>query len=353
MSAGLPDVAAPTDALRGVTHAVLRFAVAVTAAFVIAEVMGWWPSFVGAVLAAVLLASLPGRVNVRMALGLVAVMAAVAWLPYLLASLLRGVPIVLFGLLGLCMLLAFLALLHGRARLPAMLLLICLAVIPVVVMVAPAQAALLPWALLRGMALAMALVLGVQAVWPAIPSPRVAPAATALQAPPLTLALLSTAVMLPVLLFYLLFGLVDALPVIVTALMLVINFEPRQSARHAAALILGNLAGGLLGWCLHLALLTTPTLPFLVLLLWLVLLGYARCIVAGGVVGAVALVACNATLIIFGTALATGPASVMVWLTRVFQFAIAGAVALGLMHLLWGWLPRTTPTSRSVPAPPH
>ena len=78
-------------------HGVLRFAVAVTAAFVIGEVMQWWPSFLAAVLVAVLLASLPVRPTPRMALGLVMVMTVVAWAPYLLASLLRGTPIVLFG----------------------------------------------------------------------------------------------------------------------------------------------------------------------------------------------------------------------------------------------------------------
>lgn len=347
------NATAPSAGL-ATTHAVMRFAVAVTAAFVIGEVLRWWPSFLAAVLAAVLLASLPVRPTPRMAAGLVVVMAVVAWTPYLLASLLRGVPVVLFCLVALGMLLAFTALLLGRPKLPAMLLLICLAVIPVVVMTAPAQAALLPWALVRGMAVALALILLVHALWPVMPAQRAAPVAAPLGAAPWVLAVLSTLVMLPILLVYLLFGLVDALPVIVTTVMLVINFEPRQTARHAMALIVGNLVGGLLGWCLHLALLTTPTLPFLVLLLLLMSLGLAQRIVAGGAAGAVALVACNAALIIFGTALAPGPDSVMVWLTRLFQFALAGAFALGMMHLLWSRIaaaPAPPPTPTPHPPP--
>ncbi|MDF2816283.1 MAG: hypothetical protein K0S73_223 [Stenotrophomonas rhizophila] len=336
---------------RAATHAVLRFAVAVTAAFVMGEVLGWWPSFLAAVLAAVLLASLPVRPTLRMAVGLVAVMAVVAWLPYLLASLLRGVPVVLFGLVALGMLLGFHALLLGRPKLPAMLLLICLAVIPVVVLTAPAQAAALPWALVRGMALALGLILVTWAAWPALPPPRATPAHAPPGAAPWRLALLATGVMLPILLVYLLFGLVDALPVIVTTVMLVINFDPAQSARHALALILGNLAGGLLGWCMHLALLTTPTLPFLALLLFLVSIGFAQRIAAGGAAGAVALVACNAALIIFGTALATGPASVMVWLTRLTQFALAGAFALGMMHLLWQRFATVAARPAALPSP--
>ncbi|MFI8716741.1 DUF2955 domain-containing protein [Stenotrophomonas sp. NPDC077464] len=336
---------------RAATHAVLRFAVAVTAAFVMGEVLGWWPSFLAAVLAAVLLASLPVRPTLRMAVGLVAVTTVVAWLPYLLASLLRGVPVVLFGFAALGMLLGFHALLLERPKLPAMLLLICLAVIPVVVLTAPAQAAALPWALVRGMALALGLILVTWAAWPALPPPRATPAHAPPGATPWRLALLATGVMLPILLVYLLFGLVDALPVIVTTVMLVINFDPAQSARHALALILGNLAGGLLGWCMYLALLTTPTLPFLALLLFLISIGFAQRIAAGGAVGAVALVACNAALIIFGTALATGPASVMVWLTRLTQFALAGAFALGMMHLLWQRLATVAARPAALPSP--
>lgn len=334
-------------------HAVLRFAVAVTAAFCIGEALGWWPSFLAAVLTAVLAASLPVRPTVPMAAGLVVVMAVVAGLPYLLASLLRGVPVVLFGLVALGMLAGFAALLTGRPRLPAMLLLICLAVIPVVVLTAPSQAAVLPLALVRAMTLALALLLLVHAAWPATPARQPPTAATERAGEPARLAVLATLVMLPILLAYLLLGLVDALPVIVTTVMLVINFEPRQSARHAMALIVGNLAGGLLGWGMHLLLLTTPTLPFLALLMLLAMIGFGQRITADGPGGAVALVACNAALIIFGTALASGPTSVMVWLTRLTQFALAGAFALGMMHLLWHRKARRAPapsTSTSAAA---
>ncbi len=201
------------------------------------------------------------------------------------------------------------------------------------------------------MALALALILVTWAAWPAMPPPRATPAHAPLRATRWRLALLATGVMLPILLVYLLFGLVDALPVIVTTVMLVIHFDPGQSARHALALILGNLAGGLLGWCMHLALLTTPTLPFLALLLFLVSIGFAQRIAVGGAVGAVALVACNAALIIFGTALATGPASVMVWLTRLTQFALAGAFALGMMHLLWQRYATVAARPAALPSP--
>jgi len=337
---------------RALTHATLRFAFVVTAALVIGESLRCWPSFLAAVLAAVLLAGLPGRLTLRMGVGMLIVMAVVAGVPYIVATLLRGVPFILFGLVTLAMLLTFNALLIGRPKLPAILLLICLAVIPVVVLTAPAQALLLPWALVRGMGLALVLILLAQQIWPAAAAQRPAAAAAKLRGSPFTLAVLSTAVLLPILLAYLLFGLLDALPVIVTTVMLVINFDPAQSARHALALILGNLIGGLLGWCLYLVLLTTPNLLFLSMLLLTVLIPLGRGIAKGGPIGAVALVACNAALIIFGSALAAGPVSSVLWLTRLVQFALAGAFALSMMHLLWRCLPAPEAArTRSVPTP--
>ena len=152
---------------------------------------------------------------------------------------------------------------------------------------------------------------------------------------PLGMALLATAVVVPLMLVYLLFGLADALPVIVTTVMLVVNFDMQRSRVHAWVMILGNFAGGLLGLLMHAVLLTTPSLPFLAVLLFLVLLGFGQRIAAGGPAAAVALITCNAMLIIFGSAIASGPGSLSVWLARLFQFALAGAFAVGMMNLLW------------------
>jgi len=66
-----------------------------------------------------------------------------------------------------------------------------------------------------------------------------------------------------------------------------------------------------------------------------VLLGFGQRIVAGGPAAAVAVIACNAMLIILSSAIASGPSSLSLWLIRVFQFALAGAFAVGMMHLVW------------------
>lgn len=346
MNANAAHATAQADAT---VHATLRFAVGVTAAFVVCEAMQWMPSFLAPVLAAVLLANLPMRPPLKLGVVLILVMTAAALFAFAMASLLRGTPIVLFGAVALCMFLAFYAMVSGRQALPFMLLLICLATIPVVVMVAPAQAGILPMALIRGIALALVMIWIVYLPWPCTTAPSPKPAAKPSDATPLTRALLSTAVVMPVMLVYLLFGLADVLPVLVATVMLVINFDVQGGRMQALGMILGNFVGGLLGLLLHTVLLTTPSLPFLALLLFLVLLGFGQRIAAGGPAAAVAVIACNGMLIIFGSAIASGPGSLSLWLTRLFQFALAGAFAVGMMNMLWHrFLPQRS--SPSTPA---
>lgn len=354
--------AAPSTQDDARLHASLRFAVGVTAAFVVCEFLQWSPSFIAPVLTAVLLANLPIRPPLKMGLVLVLTMAMAAMFAFALASLLRGIPIVLFGLIGLCLFLSFLAMVSGRPALPFMLLLICLATIPVLVMVAPAQAGALPMALIRGIALALLVIWAAYLPWPRVAARVPAPAtAPGIAASPLTRALLSTAVVMPLMLVYLMFGLTDALPVLVATVMLVVNFDLQSGRVQATAMILGNFAGGLLGLVLHALLLATPSLPVMALMLFLVLLGFGQRVAAGGPVAAVALIACNAMLIIFSLAIASGPGSLALWLGRLFQFALAGAFAVGMMNLLWHRTfpvrpprpDRDRPGSGADPAPQH
>ena len=317
-------------------QATLRFAAVTTAAFVLCEFLQWSPSFLAPVLAGVLLANLPMRPPLKLGLVLVLMMAAASLSVFAMASLLRGTPFVLSGAIGLCLFLAFHALVSGRQALPFIFLLLCLTTIPVLVMVAPAQAGTLPTALIRGIALALVVIWVGYLAWPCKPPPKPVPAAAAPSiATPVTRALLSTAVLMPVMLVYLLFGLADVLAVMVGTMILVINFDLESGRSQAWARIVANLVGGLLGLLLHALLLTTPSLSFMALLMFPVLLGFGQRIAAGGPAAQNAVVACNAMLIIFSSAIASGPSSLSLWLVRLFQFALAGAFAVGMMHLLW------------------
>jgi hypothetical protein len=335
-TATTPHACDPTEAR---LHATLRFAVGATAAFVLCEALQWMPSFLGPLLTVALLANLPVRPSLKMSLVLVATMTLAALFAFALASLLRGTPTVLFGTLALIMFIAFHAIASGRPALPFLLLLICLATIPVIVMIAPAQSGAFPKALIRGMAVAVLVIAVVYLPWPLAPMASSAPQARPPAAAPLALALLSTAVVMPLMLVYLLFGLADALPVLITTVLLVITFDVQRGRQQAMAMILGNLVGGVLGLLLHTVLLVAPNLWVLAALLFVALLGFGQRIFAGGPAAPVAVLTCNAMLIILSLSIASGTGSLSLWLTRLFQFVLAGAFAVGMMSLI---SPRTS-----------
>jgi hypothetical protein len=316
-------------------HATLRFAVGVTAAFVVSEVMRWSPSFLAPVLTAVLLTQLPIRPTLKMGLGLMAVITAAALFAFAIASWFRGVPTVMFGVIALCVFAAFHAIVSGRPPMPAMLFLICLSTIPVVVMTAPAQAGILPAALIRSMLVALLTIQLVYVPWPSTPAPRPSLPPASRTVAPGAMATAGVGIVMPLMLVYLLFGLADVLPVMIATVMLVANFDLQRGRLHALGMIVGNSVGGLLGLLLHGVLLTTPTLPFLGVLLFLVLLGFGRRTSVGGPSAGLALLTCNAMLIILSTTISSDTGSLSLWLIRVLQFTLAGAFALGTMSLAW------------------
>jgi hypothetical protein len=252
--------------------------------------------------------------------------------------------VVLFGVVGLGLFLSFFAIVSGKQALPFIFLVICLTVIPVMELVMPTSGGTIAEVLPRGLLVGVIAVMLVWMVWPQnLPRPS-STTTRVIEVPHVVRALISTAVVLPVVLAYLLFGWADVMPVLIATVLIVMTFDPAAGRREAWGRIVANFVGGLVGFVMHTLLLTTPSIPFLALLVFLATLGFARYIQVGGPIGHNAVVACNAMLIIFGSAIASGPGSLSLWLVRLSQFVIAGAFAVGLMELLWHgvrpWLAR-------------
>lgn len=335
MSEALASASTQRDPIAiGRVHALLRFSIGITVAFILSEAMGWAPTFLAPVLFAVLVTSLPAMPPLKLGLALVVAMAAAALISFLLPSLLRGSPQVLAGAIAVVVFLAFAAMAQGRAKLPATLLLLSISTVPVIAMIAPAQAGLMPIALVRSMAVAIVILWCMHALWPEV-VPRPAPPAAAPIASPVTTALVGTAVVMPLMLVYLLLGLADALPVLVTTVLLVANFDPRLGAMQGLGMMLGNLLGGLIGLVAFLLLGIAPSLITLALIAFLVACAFAIRIDKGGSGAAIALLTCNSALIILSTALANPSASSGIWLTRLLQFALACLFAIGMMSIVW------------------
>jgi hypothetical protein len=181
----------------------------------------------------------------------------------------------------------------------------------------------------------------VHALWPQI-APRSTPPASQSIDSPVKPALVGTAVVMPVMLAYLLLGLANALPVLVTTVLLVANFDPRQGAMQGLAMMTGNLIGGLIGLAAFMLLAVMPSLITLAFITFLIAIAFAIRIEKGGPGAAIALMTCNATLIILSTAIANPSSSSGVWISRLSQFALACAFAISMMILIWGRKPRST-----------
>jgi hypothetical protein len=341
-NAGTPAVFDGEAVRSAQLHTVLRFAVGTTLAFVICEARGWYPTFLAPMLAGMLLASLPRALPGKAGIALVLVQAAGAYAAFILTSLLNDTPLVLFGAVGLILFLCFASIAQGRSLLPILLVLIAFAAIPVVTMVAPQQAGALPFAFTRSMAVAVAIVWLVHALWPAtkcVSSPP--PSATFVS--PITMAVIGTAIVLPLMLVYLMYGVTDALPLLIATVVLVVNFNPKRGAMQAMAMMIGNFIGGLTAIAAFALLQIAPSLTVLALITFLVALLFGLRIERGGSGGSVALITFNQAIVIFSLALAPGGSSPGLWAMRLLQFALAASFAVGMMHLFW---PRSEAAAR-------
>jgi|SRR5437764_1370375 len=315
---------------------VLRFACGVTAAFVICEAFGWYPTFLATILTAALLASVPGPLSGKAGLVLIVVQASGALAAFALSSALRGTPIILFGAIGLIIFLSFATIASGRGFLPNLLLLICFSTIPIVTMASPQQGRALPLAFTRGMAVAVCMVWLMHALWPRLRAKRAANATSYLAAP-IRMALAGTTIVLPLMLVYLMYGLTDALPVLIATVVLVITFDKKRSVAQGLAMMIGNLIGGMIALLAYLVLQVAPSLTTLTLITFGIALMSARQIGRGGSGAAVGLMTFNQAAIMFSLALMPGSSSAGIWASRLLQFGIASAFAIGMIIIV---LPR-------------
>ena len=315
-------------------HFVLRFSVATTAAFVVCEYMGWQPSALAAVLTAVLLANLPASPPPKVGIALIVVMAISAWSAFWLTTLFNQTPSILFVIVGLIIFMVFWGLAQAKAQLPLTLLLICITVVPVVTLGVSQYAGILPGMLVRGIILAVLFTWAAFAIWPH-PSPNPPQPAAQAATSPIAAAAVGTAIVIPLMLVFLLFGLTDAIPVLLTTALLVAKMEEERSAASGSAKLVGNFLGGFVAIAAFYLLSVAPSLATLSLIVFLIGAGFALQIVKGGVRGGNALLGYNAAMVIFGLALLKGPDNSGTWGSRVVQFAIACTFAVGMMTLLW------------------
>jgi hypothetical protein len=296
--------------------------------------MGWQPSALAPVLTGVLLANLPVSPPLKVGLVLPIVMALSAWFSFFLTTYLNQTPQLLFGIIGLILFLIFAGLAQAKAQLPLTFLLICITVVPVITLTVAEYAGIFPGLLVRSMALATIFTWIAFAIWP-LPSPKSPDPTAPPSEAPVAMAAIGTAILLPLMLLYLLYGWTDAIPVLLTTALIVAKMEEERGGASASAKLLGNFLGGFIAVAAYYLLAIAPNLASLTLITFIIGFGFAVQIAKGGARGGNALIAYNATMVIFGLALLKGPSNSGTWGARVVQFAIACTFAVGMMRLFW------------------
>jgi hypothetical protein len=329
------------------THATLRFAFGVTIALVASELLQWAPTFLAPALVAVLLVNLPVRPPLKVAIALIAIVAAASLIALSLSFAFLGSPLIMFGVAALVVFRTLYGIAGGLSGVAPLFLLICVTAIPVVALESPAIAGAFAYALVRATCFAIVVIWISYLLWPRVRPPR--PGVKAVPLPPelrMKSALLGTAVLTPLMLLYLMFGLANALPVLIATTMIVMNLDFHRGRMQAVALVAGNVGGGIAALVVFLLLATESSIVSLTLLTALAALAFGWRISAGDKLAPVVLVACNATLIVLSSSLVSGQGTFDVWMTRLTQFVIAGAFAIGMMVLLW---PRSAQRTAQAP----
>jgi len=318
------------------THAVLRFAFGVTLAFVVAELMKWNPPFLAPVLTCVLLANIPVRPPLKVALGFSLVIGASAFLGLMLGYAFRGAPHILFGVCALIVFRALYSLARGASRLGPLFIIICTAAVPVVGLQSLVAAERFAEVFAKGALLAVFMTWIAWLVFPKALPPRAA-AKTAPLSPEVALqaALLGTAILAPLMLAYLMFGLTSAMPALVGTVMIVATLDFQLGQKQAILRVVANIAGGISSVIALVLLAIHPSLAAFALIVLASGLLFGMRISHGDSLAQLLVVACNGYLIVFGTSLHSDSGTFDVWLTRVTYFFLAGVFTVGMMVLIW------------------
>jgi hypothetical protein len=114
------------------------------------------------------------------------------------------------------------------------------------------------------------------------------------------------------------------------------RLEEEASRRQARALLAGNVAGGLVGIILFVALAANPSLVTLTGLLVLAGLFFAKRVRSGGDAGEVAYAACVTMLIILGAGLSEQE-TLSSWVTRLSYLLLAAGFSVGATRVVRAW----------------
>lgn len=324
--------------------AILRFALGSTAAVALAFGFAWPIGFLTPVLVAKLLGTPGFRPSLAVGVGMLGGIAIGLGLGLAIALPLNAYPLVQLLVVGLALFRIFFASAAGAPGFPVTMMLIGVTVLPLVEMESRALAVDFVGGFLTLGFAAMALVglaHGLLPDPPGVAAPE--PAAAAARDPALRVrqAALSTAVVLPLLLFVFSLKLTGAL--LVLAFVAILAQQPglREGLRSGVALLVGNALGGLAAIVGYELLVIVPSYGFLLVLMLLAALLFGTRVLGGDPRAPLWAMAFSTFLILLGGSTApTGGEADVSFYTRIFQIFLAALYIVGAFAALAPWLGR-------------
>jgi hypothetical protein len=326
-----PEVKVPLTEMAAARNAALRIAFGAVVGFLLAGAFQITLFFLPALLAAQLLSLMPRPPGLAQGIGLVFLMAVLAWITLLIAGAFAGQPVAYLLMIGLLLFFGFLLDSGGKAM-PATLMLILGSTIPLVVAQSATAAAGIAGALIGAMVIALLSVWIVFVLFPA--EAGVAAAAPASRQASPRAAFINTALLVPVLLLFLIDGRMTFVAVIV--IVNIIRQRERGAASLAAlGLLFGNILGGVLASIAYVFVSIQSGPVFFLLVVLLVGLTLAGRGVVAGPKAPIYGVAFVSFIILLGLGASPVPSeSAELFVDRLMSVLAAGAYAVGAISLV-------------------
>jgi Protein of unknown function (DUF2955) len=318
----------------GESHALaFRIAFAASVGLTLGEVFSWDFPFLPAMLAVQLLSG-RGPVSVKQGVGFVILMVAACAFAVLVSQIFSHSPLVLLLLISLLIFLEFLLLARDQAVGAASIFLITTAVVPLLAMESTSVAYGFIYSLIAGSALAILLTFAAHAFFPMRVQAEPVSALAREERAPVPLALANAAVLMSVVIYFMLTA--SSVSIVMVLTVISILRQPTSlGGGTGAALIMGNLAGGLAATAAYLLVTLLPSPVFLLLVVLLFGLIFGDRIARGGEWASIYTVALMTFLIVLGLGLSPLPQdSGTLFIARVFDVMVGAVYAIGMASVL-------------------
>jgi hypothetical protein len=305
-----------------------RIAIAASAGFTLGHLLGWDFPFLPSLIAVQLL-SARRALDLKHALGFVALMAVGCTVSLFVALIFTDRPASLILIVGVMIFLEFLALARGQAA--AAIFLMTTSFVPLMAVSSLELAYALVHDLIIGSIIALLLIFLVHALLPERGEGQQSVAQTAPEKAPVGAALANTGVLMSLFVYFMGTGTPTSIIVIMVTAVTILQQSAVAGPGAAAGLIAGNIIGGLAATVAYLLVSLLPSPAFLLLVVLFFGLVFGAKITAGGKLAPICAVGTATFLVVLGLGLSPLPQdSGTLFLARIATVILASLYTIGI-----------------------